>query len=455
MYREPVGHPELMECLTGEPVTEEALAEANAKAAPYYVKELTGDPAEYISKVDLSNGADLQGGYLFVGVKTYISITANGQTKLVNIDIGRWNRNIPRSEVINAINEAFGGDNIASAHGSQHIKITSYTGDIVIKNDNHFPNRRNGSTDSAGNSVTQFFDPSGKDITVKRPTKQVEKYGELSYFTDTTAETGTHYTYRVSCEAADGSVIGFNASDEGYKKDALRLIASDGTDYKEVTLTVEATVPADHYTVERSRRQFDKQTLRFKDVTETLIGSDAKWTGREPLKDTPPAGLMTYKVTAYDAEGNITGVTEDTGCRAVKDEEFFIEFDNQMQSALDKIQLMHKSGMGKLGSEDTAGDVSGKCEYRARLSGLSGDVNITFGDYSDGYLIFSGTNHTLSSTSSGKNDGTVNTLGIYKGYCRYDITIVNQQAAGGYYYVSQNGREETQIPWDYRSKNGL
>lgn len=462
VYRAPIDDPGNMECLNqkdanGEPIgiTEADIRAADARSNPYNVTEIAG-PAVYISNVDLSGGVKIGLGTGTLYASFDITVDGRKYEKFRGVE-GYWfHKTVYRSTLITAINKQYGYTVAEPVNDGDKlfIKITSHLSDIKIED-------RFQGGDALGNKVKWFFDSSGGPVEVARPTKQVTVYPDLYYLSDTTAKSGTRYIYKVRYKK-NNNESGFNSSCEGYKKDSLKLVASDGISYDEVELSMDGSLPVHHYKLERSYWEFNKSSLRFTHKDEVL---NDNWDGTRTV-DTPPIGAITYKVTPYDAAGNeITQDSEgnplpasaltDIGYRLITDIEFFIEFDNQMQMALDKIQLMHASGTGKLGSEDTYGEISGKCEYRGKLSGLSGDVNITFFDYSDAYIVFNGTNHTLSSTSSGNNDGTVTTSGIYPGYVRYAIVIKDQAPAGGYYYISQNGGPETEIHWDYRAKTGL
>lgn len=110
--------------------------------------------------------------------------------------------------------------------------------------------------------------------------------------------------------------------------------------------------------------------------------------------------------------------------------------------------------MGSLGSQTiTAINSAGTCVYTAS-GGLSGaDILITYSDYCDLYMTMNGTQHTVINDVFSQN-GTltgcqIDVTGVYTGYVRYNLIISGGKPAGGYYYVSQDGGAETQIPYNY------
>ena len=94
------------------------------------------------------------------------------------------------------------------------------------------------------------------------------------------------------------------------------------------------------------------------------------------------------------------------------------------------------------------------------MDGLGGIGTCTYSDYCDFYFHLMGSNATNSNMSkNGDLAGVIEAAAIYtdsqgsehtvyQGTVRYDIVIRSAKPAGGCYYVSQNGAEETEISWE-------
>ena len=165
-------------------------------------------------------------------------------------------------------------------------------------------------------------------------------------------------------------------------------------------------------------------------------------------------GLFTYRVVACTADGTGLESAPDTGYRTISNQEFFDEAYREVESGLNRLTLIKKSGTGKLGSEtieDLAG--SGTLYYKASGGLSSASVILQFTNFCDLYLAMSGTQTTSVSDPlgdcTGTITGTLNVAGLYNGSVRFDLTLVGEEVTAGNYYVSQNGGAETAIPYTY------
>ena len=267
-------------------------------------------------------------------------------------------------------------------------------------------------------------------------------------FVDKSVTRGKHYYYVVTSVDAGGLESDYSAVDEGFavSSDAPAMVAnmkaSDGASLSSVTLTWDAVPGASYYHVFRSDGK-----------TSVQVGGDITGTAFEDT--TVPAGLFSYKVGAYNAKAEGPYSDPDAGYRKITDEEFYVEYARSMDYSLNRLQIMKRSGTGKLGTETIQAENSGgTCVYNAGMQGFGALVTITFTDFCDLYMTFNGTQSTTADMSANGSlkDSTITVTGLYNGYVRYDIVIAGGAPGGGNYYVSQNGGAETTIPWNYNYK---
>ena len=131
------------------------------------------------------------------------------------------------------------------------------------------------------------------------------------------------------------------------------------------------------------------------------------------------------------------------GYGAITREQWFREYNKTIQHSQTKLTLMHKSGnTDKLGQETVYGDISGSLFYNAKISGLSGDVQMTYKDYADfsiadnqefgPYFVINGnTNTKAGMDTNGNMYGTVSCTGMYPGGADYSKLVIKGGAAGG------------------------
>jgi hypothetical protein len=151
---------------------------------------------------------------------------------------------------------------------------------------------------------------------------------------------------------------------------------------------------------------------------------------------------------------------------ALTPEKFFAEYIKTMNSSLDKLINMNKSGaMDKLGDEDKYGAISGSVHYDTPDSVLSAippfTIYMHYSNYADyyiennsgqgSYIILNGDSNTrVSSTGGdGQMEGTITVSGMYSGTVNHDnIKIKSQNAADGHYLVQPLGfPSASQVDW--------
>jgi hypothetical protein len=153
---------------------------------------------------------------------------------------------------------------------------------------------------------------------------------------------------------------------------------------------------------------------------------------------------------------------EREGWGALTHEQYMLEYNRTMKSALRKLTLMHRPGnTDKLGSETKQGTISGQIAYNAAISGLGARITISLNNYADFYIenepangvyfVLNGNSNTSANMSSiGTMDGTMTNTGMYPGRVYYDrIEIRGGAAAGGTYGIEPNGFPRVEVDWTW------
>jgi hypothetical protein len=151
---------------------------------------------------------------------------------------------------------------------------------------------------------------------------------------------------------------------------------------------------------------------------------------------------------------------EGEGWGALTHNQYLIEFNKTMASALKKLTYMHKPGStDKLGTETKNGTISGTIYYNAAISGLGARIIIQLTNYADFYIenepengvyfVLNGNSNTSANMSSnGTMDGTLTCTGMYPGSVSYDrIEIKGGAAGGGTYGVQPAGYPREEVPY--------
>ncbi len=373
-----------------------------------------------------------------------------------------WGSFYTRDEVVNLINIAAGTTVCYAVNDgdAKYVKIVSTEGAITLENANaplfYVPLKhllKSDATKSTVITVEPVAVDDGDDDGDGGDGGSGTGDGGSSdqsgyYFTDTDIVVGTHYFYAVTAIDQSGAESVHSPVDEGFAVDpnapakVTGVTASDGAYADRVSITWTAVDRATKYKVFRT--DWTKATVQ--------VGGDITGTSCEDAG--VPAGAFKYKVVPF--ADTLEGIHSDPdqGYRSVTNEEFFREFMASIAVTNKRLTKMHQSGLGALGTETIkAVNSDGICVYTAS-GGFSGaDVRITYTDYCDLYMTMNGTQHTVitnvSNQSGTLNGCQIDVTGVYTGYVRYDLIISGGKPAGGYYYVSQNGGAETQIPYNY------
>ncbi len=132
--------------------------------------------------------------------------------------------------------------------------------------------------------------------------------------------------------------------------------------------------------------------------------------------------------------------------------EYLREFNESSVSSHKKLTLMHKrSNLAKLGREKVNGDISGTCEYWARIRGFRGVVTIVYKDYCDidGWVLNGECNTRANIHANGKMYGTIEVTGTNPGKIFYENVIIKKgTSAGGTYGVQGSGFERSEIDYN-------
>jgi len=263
-------------------------------------------------------------------------------------------------------------------------------------------------------------------------------------FNDRVPLPGTGY-YKVAAYDAAEVQGGFSASDAGSPRaipvpnPPASMSASDGGSTNGVYLSWDIAADAAYYKVARS----DREDGDYVFISPTV--SNTTWA------DTGAGGVQYfYKIAAFNDQGLSGRLSSyDSGHRQLTDEEFLIVFDTTLARSHEKMTLMHRAGTGALGKEVKNGDISGQVAYNAHTSGLGAEIFFDYARYRDFYLVLNG-RYTIrvNTSANGTMTGRIEISSpVYSGYVRYDLKITSGNAAGGYWYVSQNNAPETQIAW--------
>ena len=113
---------------------------------------------------------------------------------------------------------------------------------------------------------------------------------------------------------------------------------------------------------------------------------------------------------------------------------------------------MHKkSNLAKLGKEKVCGNISGTCEYGARVRGFKGVVTIVYKNYSDfdGWVLNGECNTRANIHANGKMYGNIEVTGANPGKIFYENMIIRKgTSAGGTYGVQLQGLERSEIEYN-------
>ncbi|HOD15253.1 MAG TPA: hypothetical protein PLA65_08065 [Spirochaetota bacterium] len=414
---------------------------------------------------------------LFIPVAVFYGVYAEAQTtyqiriklgatidKLVTFKGGLGGEYYTQEDVIAKINAA-AGKTICSGvtvGSNKYIRIVSTDGAITLENNfvigmiTPFPPLRKFLKQDAGWNTVIRVEPVEVDdgSTTGTGTSTDPDTGTTpgpSYcFTDTDITAGMQYFYVVTAVNAAGSESEYTPEDDGYAKpDSMPgrvtgVSASDGAYADRVAITWNAADKATFYRV-----------YRTKGTSVVQVGGDIDGTSYNDASVT--AGLCTYRVVGCNPDSTGLESAPDSGYRAISNQEFFDEAYREVESGLNRLTLIKKTGTGKLGSEtieDRAG--SGTLYYKASGGLSSATVLLQFTDFCDNYLALNGTQTTSVSDPLGDCNGTItgtlSVTGLYCGSIRFDLTLVGEAVTAGSYYVSQNGGAETAIPYTYVPK---
>jgi len=158
-----------------------------------------------------------------------------------------------------------------------------------------------------------------------------------------------------------------------------------------------------------------------------------------------------YRVLSLNElkQGNFYS-SEAIGYGALTHEQYILEYNKTMGSALKKLTYMHKPGSTeKLGEETKKGAIgNGTIYYYAKIQGTGARIIIRLTNYADFYIENDSTkgvyftlngesNTTANMSSNGTMDGTVTCTGMYPGKIYYDRVEIKGGAAGGGTYGVQ------------------
>ncbi|MBP7738673.1 MAG: hypothetical protein KA369_22045 [Spirochaetes bacterium] len=426
---------------------------------PLYSSDSTATTqAVFQSDVDLG-AADWFGniGVYIIGLSTckiHIVIGDSIDT-VVEFSGHTWGSFYTQDEVVDLINAAVGTTVCYAVDDgdAKYVKIVSTGGAITLENDNdpliYVPLKHLLKSDATKSTVITVEpvvvddgEDDGDDGSGAGDGGSTEQSGYC--FTDTDITVGTHYFYAVTAIDQNDAESVYSAVDEGFSADpnapgkVTGVTASDGSYADRVSIAWTAVDRATKYRVFRT--DWNNASVQ---VGGDITGTSCEDTG-------VPAGAFKYKVVPF--ADTLEGVHSDPdqGYRSVTDHEFFTEFMTSINYTSKRL-----TKMGSLGNQ-TITDINGggTCVYTAS-GGLSGaDILIAYTDYCDLYMTMNGSQHTVITDVLSQN-GTlsgcqIDVAGVYTGYVRYDLVIKSGKPAGGYYYVSQNGGAETQIPYNYQ-----
>lgn len=143
--------------------------------------------------------------------------------------------------------------------------------------------------------------------------------------------------------------------------------------------------------------------------------------------------------------------TEQNDLDSSEYEEYLKLYNETSISSHKKLTLMHqKSNLSKLGKEKINGNISGTCEYKAKVQFLKGVVTIVYKDYCDfpGWVLNGETDTKANIHADGKMYGCVNVSGSKPGKIFYENLIIKKgTSAGGTYGVQLDKKERKEIEY--------
>ena len=185
-----------------------------------------------------------------------------------------------------------------------------------------------------------------------------------------------------------------------------------------------------------------QKTNGFRRITETPV-TELSYIDKN---DTAKTGTYYYyKVLSLNSLLQGINFTDAVcGYGALTYDQYFREYNKTIKRSHQKLTLMHKPGTSALGSETVQGDIGGKVQYEAKMSGLGARITMYYNDYCDYYIsgsvqlgiyftLTGNTNTSANISANGSMDGTVTCTGMYPGTIVYDnIQIKGGNAGGGY-----------------------
>lgn len=158
-----------------------------------------------------------------------------------------------------------------------------------------------------------------------------------------------------------------------------------------------------------------------------------------------------FFICAEQEEREIKPEPEAMNSEYLQNIEYLKAFNESSVSSHKKLTLMHKrSNFAKLGKEKISGDISGTCEYWARVRGFKGVVTIVYKNYSDfdGWVLNGECNTRANIHANGKMYGNIEVTGANPGKIFYENMIIRKgTSAGGTYGVQLQGLERSEVEY--------
>lgn len=158
-----------------------------------------------------------------------------------------------------------------------------------------------------------------------------------------------------------------------------------------------------------------------------------------------------FFICAEQEEQEIKPEPEEINSEYLQNVEYLKAFNESSVSSHKKLTLMHKrSNFAKLGKEKISGDISGTCEYWARVRGFKGVVTIVYKNYSDfdGWVLNGECNTRANIHANGKMYGNIEITGANPGKIFYENMIIRKgTSAGGTYGVQLQGLERSEVEY--------
>ncbi len=482
-------------------------ASADEQATDDNEDNTSADPE--VPEVVFTSDVDLSGDGVYVTVWQTASIGINFEDTSLTVSFsdGKWfdMNKYNQSEVVDAINSAAGKE-VCTASGESFVDIKS-SGVICLTNESSLSLSSNspiglllykgtaqeevviinsegvqkiGSDDYTGNPSDYRIKDEDSEIPEDEPDETesdddseenqpaVYPFGETSsmYIEDREIDVGPDYFYRVRAITAEGYETLLTDTVSGYASDGPTapggISASRGSSPNSVTVTWDPVSGAEYYQVLRAPYGSSDYSIAGEEIIppESTDASELSFTD-----ESVPPGIFIYLAIPY-GEGDSKGISSSTtwGYRNISDLEFILEYQKEILNSQEKWEAMlgfEMDSTQSLGANVTAdGIVSGTANYKVVMDGLGGIGTCSYSDYCDYYFHLMGSNATNSNMSkNGDLAGVIEAAAIYtdsqgseytvyQGTVRYDIEIKSAKPAGGYYYVSQNGGEETAISWE-------